>query len=276
MLKDIIMVCEKYNISYMLGGGSALGAVRHHGFIPWDDDLDLNMPREDYNKFISVIEDELGEYYNFSYPRSKFVDYPYMKIYKKGTKFVELFDDMSYDGVWIDVFPIEYAPNNKLLRILKGIVSDFLFHGIAASLMIYQKNNEEIRRMFNKGVRSKLRYYIACLFGKSLFFLSYKDAVNFFDSFVSCARKSSVMTVPTGRAHYIGECLPMNIIFPLRKVKFCDIEVNVYNSVEKYLTKLYGNYMDIPPVEKREQHYILEFAIDKNIKWKNSRGELPK
>ena len=71
MYSDILRVCEKYNIRVMLGGGSALGAVRHGGFIPWDDDLDLIMPREDYNKFISVFDKELSDLYEITSPNSK-------------------------------------------------------------------------------------------------------------------------------------------------------------------------------------------------------------
>ncbi len=268
MLKDVIFVCEKYNIAYMLGGGSALGAVRHSGFIPWDDDLDITMPRDDYERFIEVMYDELGDYYDFSYPNSKRVDYPYMKIYKKDTKFVELLDDMSYEGIWIDVFPIDYAPNNKWARKIKGCISDVLFHGIAASLMIYQKKSKETKHLFKKSLQKKIRYYFAIFIGNVLFFLSYKDAVSIFDSFVHSKTKTRVMTVPTGRAHYLGECLPANYIFPTRKLKFCDIEVNVYKNVEAYLSQLYGDYMEIPPLQKREKHYISEFYISKNIQFK--------
>ncbi len=274
MLKDIISVCEKHHITYMLGGGSALGAVRHKGFIPWDDDLDINMPRHDYEKFIAVMHEELGEFYDFSYPQSNNVDYSFLKIYKKDTIFKEVFNDMSCNGIWIDIFPIEYAPNNKLVRQVKGVIADVILHGVAASLLIAQKNNSETKKVYSKNVRSKCRYYWARIIGTFMFFISYKKVVNFFDSFVKCENKSDVMTVPTGRAHYLGECLPADVIFPVRKMMFCGIETNVYHGVDKYLTKLYGDYMQIPPENKRERHYILEFYVDENIKWKTNGDEI--
>lgn len=134
MLKDIDMVCCKHNITYMLGGGTALGAVRHKGFIPWDDDLDINMPRQDYENFIKIMNEELGEYYEFSYPNSKNVEYPFLKIHKKDTKFIELFDNGFFDGVWIDVFPIDYAHENNLIRYMKGVAADFILYVIGISL----------------------------------------------------------------------------------------------------------------------------------------------
>ena len=69
MYKDIRSVCQRYNLIVVLGGGSCLGAIRHKGLIPWDDDLDLNMPRKDYNKLISLLRDGvLGDKYEFRYP----------------------------------------------------------------------------------------------------------------------------------------------------------------------------------------------------------------
>ena len=75
--KDIALVCSKYGLCFMLGGGSVLGAVRHKGFIPWDDDIDLMMPREDYMKFISVFNKELGNKYDLFYPFSNEGNFQY-------------------------------------------------------------------------------------------------------------------------------------------------------------------------------------------------------
>lgn len=135
ILMDVAKVCEKYNIKWFADYGSLLGAARHGGFIPWDDDLDINMPRHDYEKFIAVMHEELGEFY----PQSNNVDYSFLKIYKKDTIFKEVFNDMSCDGIWIDIFPIEYAPNNKLVRQVKGVIADVILHGVAASLLIAKK-----------------------------------------------------------------------------------------------------------------------------------------
>ena len=271
MLKDIDSVCKKHNITYMLGGGTALGAVRHQGFIPWDDDLDLNMPRKDYEKFLKVMQEELGEYYDFSYPNSAHVDYPFLKIFKKDTKFVELFDNMEYNAMWVDVFPIEYAPDNMILRQLKGRIADVLFHGIGANLLIRQNNNAATKNMYKGSWSRRLRYHFAMLAGTLFSLMSYKDVFNMFDNFVRSDKVTQIMTVPTGRKYYLGECLPVDVIYPVQKIKFCDMEAPIYHDVKAYLTALYGDYMQIPPVEKREKHMVAEFSIDReNIRWKTN------
>ena len=87
MHNDIIALCDKYGITIMLGGGSCLGAIRHKGYIPWDDDLDLMMPREDYEKLIKLYEEgKINEKYLFEYPqKDRDVKNIFLKIYLKGT-----------------------------------------------------------------------------------------------------------------------------------------------------------------------------------------------
>lgn len=123
MLKDIDVLCKKHDIPYYLTGGSCLGAVRHNGFIPWDDDADIGMMYEDYLKFIRVLKNELDpeKYYFqcFATHKEYNVCIPAMKIRKKGTYLKEVntllrnrCDDG--DGVFIDVFLIDYISENKV------------------------------------------------------------------------------------------------------------------------------------------------------------------
>lgn len=268
MLKDIDYVCKKHNITYMLCGGTALGAVRHQGFIPWDDDLDLTMPRADYKKFIEVMHDEMVDFYDFSYPNSAHVDYPFLKIFKKNTRFVELLDNMEYNSLWVDVFPLDYAPQNIFMRKIKGIISDFIFHVIGASLLLENNSNSATKNIYAGNWKQKLRYGLAMLIGKVLFFMNYKQIFNIFDRYVSSDKASDYMTIPTGRKYYLGECLNKEVIYPVKKILFCDVVAPIHNNVDLYLTAIYGDYMQIPPVDKREKHLVSEFAIDKlNIKW---------
>ena len=264
MLLDLQYVCEKHDITFMLGGGSALGAVRHHGFIPWDDDLDINMPRADYERFKAVFSQEMGHEYDMSAPNTEHVVYSFMKIYKKGTVCREAFDAPQHDGLWIDIFPIDYTPSSLLCRKIKGYCSDFL-HFIGASLLISQHENDSTKEMYQQNSTRRLRYFVALFLGKVLpFDASY--VINYFDRFVQ-GTPSEYMTVPTGRNHYQGETLPTSAFIPTKKISFEGVEVPVSKRVEQYLTHLYGDYMQIPPVEKREKHYITKFEVQKNVTW---------
>lgn len=148
MTQEIDMVCKKYGIKMFLVGGSLLGAVRHGGFIPWDDDIDFGMKRCDYQKFIEIFDSELGDRYYLRCPNSK---YPngnrFMQIYKRGTtlKVAEGSTPLQPNCVLIDVFPYDYVPDNKLLRILKGIYCNFLML-IAASVTGYVYPNENYKK----------------------------------------------------------------------------------------------------------------------------------
>ena len=127
ILKDIIAACEKYDICYMAAGGTALGSVRHKGFIPWDDDVDLIMPRADLIKFTEVFEEALGDKYDFTTPNSK--KYPIESmisaVYKKNTYKASLqtLDTDLPKGIHIDIFAIESVPLNPIARRIKGFLA---------------------------------------------------------------------------------------------------------------------------------------------------------
>ena len=119
MLQDLEKICDKYNLKYFAVFGTALGAVRHNGFIPWDDDMDVGMLRKDYEIFIRVVEKEMGDKYQIMTPE---IDKNYAccvtKFQRKGTKFVSyLSDKLNCDQcIFIDVFPFDYIAPTKRKR----------------------------------------------------------------------------------------------------------------------------------------------------------------
>ena len=133
MLEDISTVCEENGFFYTLGGGSALGAVRHHGFIPWDDDVDVNMPRKDLAGFTARMEEKFPDKYWVRTPQ-KTDNYGLLmvQIRRKGTS-VRTRDDYWNEecGLSIDVFPVENTYDNKLLRLVHEI--GCYYYGFAVS-----------------------------------------------------------------------------------------------------------------------------------------------
>ena len=116
ILGDFIRVCEKYGLTYFAAYGTAIGAVRHQGFIPWDDDIDVGMPRKDYDRFFEVFQQELGEKYALLTPE---IDNRYActvtHIQKKGTKFIsEMSQDLKCEQcIFMDIFPFDYVANDE-------------------------------------------------------------------------------------------------------------------------------------------------------------------
>ena len=115
ILKDVDKVCRENDITYFLDSGSVLGAVRHGGFIPWDDDIDIGMPREDYDRFVAIAQDELGDGYLVSNPENNpYQSAQFTKVMLKGTRFVnDETEDAGFEmGVFIDVLPYDALSSN--------------------------------------------------------------------------------------------------------------------------------------------------------------------
>ena len=251
MYSDIYAVCQKYDITPFLTGGSELGAIRHKNFIPWDDDFDIAMTRKDHDKFLKIFENELSDKYVLNAPNySNRAKARFTKIMKKGTLCRQIGDKSpaSQCGVFMDVFVIDNVPNNSVHRKIKGLMCN------AAEFISSQVWLSELREYSQKDTIFKIRRFIGICFS----FLSSNEWFNLIDRIVKYRDENSdCCALPTGRKHYFGEILKREDIFPPRYVVFRNTKVPVFNHVEVHLEKLYGkDYMKLPPENKRERHLI--------------------
>lgn len=258
MYKDVFAVCKKHDLVPFIAGGSALGAIRHGGFIPWDDDLDFCMTRNDYNHFLKIFNMELSDKYIISAPNySKKPKARFAKIMKKGTLCREISDisPTSQCGIFIDLFVIENIPDNIAFRYIKGAFCNIL-EFISGQVYLYEYLTVSHQKLDSSEC---VRWFIGFCFS----FMSSHKWFNMIDKVAQHSNsKSQCCAAVTGRKHYFGEILDRKDLKPVRYIKFCDINVPVFNNLEKYLETLYGNdYMTPPPKSKRERHMVKDLRF---------------
>jgi lipopolysaccharide cholinephosphotransferase len=260
--QDVANVCDKYNLCIMLGGGSVLGAVRHQGFIPWDDDLDAMMPRADYNKLLAVIEKELADDYFMYAPHTEMRQSLLCIVMKKNTIMRTLNDDDSVvSGVKIDIFPIEQVPDNVIKKSFIISIS-FILQLIIKCIEKYKQKNQYLKRIMLRKIKTSCIYYMIMFFGFLFSIVPLKSLYRWHEAVLSSGKGKKFATIAGGRGGYIKETLPNDVFFPVSEGCFESIKVNLPNKPDIYLSNLYGDYMRIPPVEKRERHFYVEFCMD--------------
>ncbi len=241
MLRAFIAVCEKHDLTYFLIGGTALGAVRHGGFIPWDDDIDVGLPREDYEKFLSVAQTDLPEGLFLQTPDT---DPEYMTCFSKIRNSNTTFWESSVKhlninhGVFIDIFPLDgcedYERFAKRSRLL----------GIRAAS----------RFKYPRGFKAKLGGILAALRYPSA--KGARDRMRALWKEVPYATAEYVINY--GGAYGKKERMPKEIYGKGTAGSFEGLTVMLPEKTDEYLTRLYGDYMTPPPPEKRIAHHYCE------------------
>lgn len=264
MACDVDARCKKNGVKVFLVGGSILGAVRHKDFIPWDDDIDFGAFRNDYEKIKEIFDEQFSDTYELRCPNSP---YPngnrFMQIYKRNTvlKSIDSGNPLQPQEIYVDIFPYDSVPNNKIVRTLNGLHANFLM-AVASCVMDHQYPNKLLCETIKKLKDAKgilwIRECIGCVF-------SFKSAEEWFDRVDSCIssnRSTKSITSATGRLHYFGEMYDKKVFTPLTTILFRNHEFYAPNQYEVYLEGLYGkDYMTPPSEDSRESHYISELKL---------------
>ncbi|MBD5583550.1 MAG: LicD family protein [Clostridia bacterium] len=250
LTKDIDRLCRANNIQYYLLGGSCIGAIRHKGFIPWDDDLDIIMSRENYDKFLQICNKELNK--EKYYLQEGLKDWPlnFSKIRLKDTYLHEPEDDYAptdKHGIYVDIFFMENVPDSNFLSSIQYFLS-------------------KVNLCY---LLSKRKYLSASKKQKILMILSAPMKVDIIRKWVykilkNLSKKpSSRYGFYYGRTRFRTSITPKSIFGIPKYVQFEDTTLPVPEKTHEYLTQMFGDYMKLPPENQRKGQHLLSVDFGK-------------
>lgn len=245
IVKEIDELCRKNGIEYYLFGGSAIGAVRHKGFIPWDDDLDIVMDHVNYEKFIKVCREQLDS--NKYYFQEGMADWPalYSKVRLKGTKFEEsecYGDDDDKKGIFVDVFKLDNAPDSSILRKWQYACGKYL---LCYCLLKRSYKNASFKKKTFMALATPLRIKFLRNFMANQLVKYNSSDTTMFASFGARFRYKN--------SFYKKELYANPLYLP-----FEDTTLPVPEKYDELLTQIYGDYMTPPPVNERQGWHMLK------------------
>ena len=268
LLNEVDKICTKNNIKYQLFAGTLLGAVRHKGFIPWDDDIDICMKREDYEKFIVVANKELTDEYFLDYPKNDNGAYAYAKLRHKNTEMIEEYTKniKINHGIFIDIFQMDKVFPNTIRGKLHMRKLNKLHNVRAAKINSYHKNfiKRFIKKIYNLIYRKPYNYYVKKIDQVAS---KYKNSNSEYVAHLTCMRM---------KKNYSG------FIYNIEDFEnpiYLEFEGRKYPTPRRYhelLTMEYGDYMTPPPIDKRKAHHgVLKISFeDESYDIYEENGEL--
>lgn len=253
LLKHVIGICDREGIRYYVGGGACIGIVRHGGFIPWDDDVDLSLPREDFERFVAYVKSHPEDGYaicdRYSDPNWHFCMCQYVDMESEIE--IDLAAERREAHIWIDIFPLDGLPNSGFARWMQVKHILCLRYLIQLANIKTQVDAHRKRPLVERAVLGASE---ALHVGERI------DSDKNMDRLDATCKMYSFY-----RQKYCGnmlgryrerEVVPTACFGKPRKALFEGFPVNIPERTDEYLTALYGDYMTLPPVEQRVAHNV--------------------
>ena len=250
-LEAIDKICREHGLHYYLWAGTMLGAVRHKGFIPWDDDMDICMPRPDYEILISHWHEWLPKPYEVIAPETDpNSPYPFAKIEDASTTVLERPDFKFLEGIYIDVFPIDGAPADEKERKAHFKRYKFWRH------LLFLRGRDPFKH--GHGPRSWFPWLLHKIYSLEDLQKKVKDYMTKYpyeESDFVCDYDDGLKGV------FEKRILGTPQVYPFEDKQFLGVEY-----YDEYLSNKYGNYMQLPPKEKQIQHHFFRLDLERPYK----------
>lgn len=238
ILEDVHDFCIKNGIRYYLYYGTLLGAIRHEGYIPWDDDIDIAMPRDDYEIFLKKYKSKCN-YRVISYENNRDFLFAYAKVYDDNTLFVENSNLKAKFGINIDIFPIDNIVSNKQIKMIYNFKKI-----INVKLIKYSKN---------RSLRKNIILFISKFF---VHFIPSKYVIKKMISLAKLGLNTQVEYVDAISAGFSSDIkISKKLFSDFITTNFEGKEFIIPANYDKILTTIYGNYMLFPPIEEQIAHH---------------------
>ena len=258
ILSAVDEFCNTNVIKYSIAYGTLLGAVRHHGFIPWDDDIDVFMLREDYDRFVNLFPDNYkGVYEIGTFSRCSKWASPFAKVFDNRTMLVQERASTTYRGINVDIFPLDDVNDNLSVEKKRNCFITIL------------KRIVNVKYIKIVGERKLLKNLILCIVKIPAFFFPMKYLISRIDK-ISKAENGKGYSNCRYKGLPIKAMIPKALFENIVRYKFEDRFFMGINNYDLFLKNMYGDYMTPPPLEQRQgKHHIQVFWINTNNRTKD-------
>jgi len=245
--REIKRICDTNNIQYSMIGGTLIGAVRHKGFIPWDDDMDFVMSRNNYDKFLEACKTQLGENFEvLNWNTNKFYGLGFTKILLKDTTAVEIGkSNAKYpQNIFVDIFPFDSIPDSNIGRFFQKTITY-----ICIKILQQKDGSDLVECSWKKRIGFLFLRFIAKIISHKLLVRICENAMTKYKK-----RDTQCLTSIAGFYGYRREIVDKSLFDNYIDMTFGEEHFMAFRDYDLYLKMVFGNYMELPPIEKRRTH----------------------